>query len=305
MDILITGGSGYIGSYLIEKLIANGHCITSIDLVQPKNNQRIGHARSRFSFVFGNVVNPSSINIDYNKFDAIIPLAAIVGRKQCDVNPLGAREINHRAIEGLIELLNPDQLVIFPQTNMGFLQDESDQPGIFNDNSELQPVSLYAETKILGEEIALRHKKTISLRLSSVFGVSNSMKNHLLLNFMVKEAVEKNNISLYEPKYLRSFVSLNDLSKLIEQFFVKDCSNLIGQKINVSDPRLNITKMDLAARIQQVTGCHISITSGNDPDRRNYIIKSSLLDEFAFEYESSLSTELEILNDYYRSNFQA
>lgn len=301
--ILITGGSGYIGSYLIKKLLAKGHHVTSVDLVKPRDPQLLSDSSSRFIFVPGNVVDPKKIEIDYRRFDVIVPLAAIVGRKQCEIIPTRASEVNHYAIESLINLLRSDQLVIFPQTNMGFLQDQVDKPGVFNDNAELQPVSSYVETKILGEEMALSHGRTISLRLSSVFGVSDSMKDHLLLNFMVKEAVEKNKINLYEPEFLRSFVSLKDLSNLIEQIFLKDYTNLINQKINVSDPRLNITKIDLANQIQKVTGCDISISTGNDPDMRNYIIKSSLLEEFAFEYKSHLDTEIKQLSDYYRSDF--
>jgi nucleoside-diphosphate-sugar epimerase len=303
MNILITGGSGYIGSYLTKKLLAKGHRITSVDLEKPRNSQDLSDGSSRFNFISGDVVHPKNIEIDYRSFDVVIPLAAIVGRKQCELNPTRAYEVNHKAIGNLTELLGPDQLLIFPQTNMGFLHDQVDKPGVFDDNSDIQPVSSYVKTKILGEEMALNHGRAISLRLSSVFGVSVSMKDHLLLNFMVKEAIERNKINLYEPEFLRSFVSLNDLSNLIEQIFLKDSTKLIHQKINVSDPRLNITKFDLANRIQRATGCEVSITTGSDPDMRNYIIKSSLTKEFGFEYESDFESEIKLLSDYYRSEF--
>jgi nucleoside-diphosphate-sugar epimerase len=152
------------------------------------------------------------------------------------------------------------------------------------------------------EETALKHKKCISLRLSSVFGVSNPMKDHLLLNFMVKKAVQENVIELYEPDFFRSFVSLKDLSNLIEAIFSNNHSSLYGQKVNVSDPRLNVTKMQIAKWIQEKTGCEIKETGGSDPDKRNYIINSALLEDFNFSYKSSFPDELIHLIDFFRKS---
>lgn len=302
MKILITGGSGYIGSYLVSELLLHGHCVTSIDIANPllQNTDAVKH--NRFNFIKGDVSFPEKWGIDIKTFDAVIPLAAIVGRKQCEAEPKRALNVNHYAIVSLIDLLDSNQLVVFPQTNMGFIQNSTEQPHVFTDNTQLQPVSWYVETKMRAEQTALKHEKSISLRLSSVFGVSNPMKDHLLLNFMVKEAVQENVIELYEPDFFRSFVSLKDLSNLIEAILSKDNSSLYGQKVNVSDPRLNVTKMQIAKWIQQETDCEIKETGGSDPDKRNYIINSALLDGFNFSYKSSFSDELIYLIEFFRKS---
>jgi nucleoside-diphosphate-sugar epimerase len=145
----------------------------------------------------------------------------------------------------------------------------------------------------------MKHEKSISLRLSSVYGVSHPMKNHLLINFMVKEAVQKHTINLYEPNFYRSFISLNNLSKLITWVLENHNQNIYGQKINVSDPSLNITKLELAKRIQLATDCEIVITDGFDPDLRNYIVKSNFLTESNFKFEDIFNEELEALANHY------
>jgi len=300
MKILVTGGSGYIGNFLVRELLLNGHSVTSIDIADPlfENTGNVGH--EQFNFIKEDVSFPEKWGIDIKTFDAVIPLAAIVGRKQCEADPKRALSVNHSAIVSLIDSLGSNQIVVFPQTNMGFIQDSIEQPHVFTDNTELQPVSWYVETKMRAEQKALKHEKSISLRLSSVFGVSNPMKEHLLLNFMVKKAVQENVIELYEPDFFRSFVSLKDLSNLIEEILSKNHSSLYGQKVNVSDPRLNVTKMEIAKWIQAETGCEIKKVGGSDPDKRNYIIESQLLEDFNFSYRSSLNDELIRLIDFFR-----
>ena len=300
MKILVTGGSGYIGSYLVSELLLNGHSVTSIDISDPLFQKIKNVKHDRFKFIKEDVLFPEKWGVNIKTFDAVIPLAAIVGRKQCEADPKRALSVNHDAIVSLIDSLDSNQIVVFPQTNMGFIQDSTEPPHVFTDNTELEPVSWYVETKMRAEQTALKHEKSISLRLSSVFGVSNPMKDHLLLNFMVKKAVQENVIELYESDFFRSFVSLKDLSNLIEAILSKDHSSLYGKKVNVSDPRLNVTKMEIAKWIQAETGCAIIETGGSDPDKRNYIIKSELLEEFNFSYSSSLPQELIGLIDFFR-----
>lgn len=302
MKILVTGGSGYIGSYLVSELLLNGHYVTSIDIADPVLQNSGDMRHERFNFIKKDVSFPEKWGIDIKTFDAVIPLAAIVGRKQCEADPKRALRVNHSAIVSLIDSLGSNQIVIFPQTNMGFIQNSIEQPHVFTDNTELKSVSWYVETKMRAEQTALKHEKSISLRLSSVFGVSNPMKDHLLLNFMVKKAVQENIIELYEPDFFRSFVSLKDLSNLIEEVLTKNHSSLYGQKVNVSDPRLNVSKMEIAKWIQAGTGCEIKEIGGSDPDKRNYIIESELLDDFNFSYKSDLPHELIRLIDFFRKS---
>lgn len=301
MEILVTGGSGYIGNFVIEQLLSNGHSVTSVDNQSPFECHNSNLNLERFKFIEGDVINPNVLNVNFNKFDVVIPMAAIVGRQQCEKNQQKANQVNAIAIKNLVKLLHPDQLVIFPQTNMGLVQKSTVEPTQFQDNTELKPISWYVETKIQGENEAMRHEKSISLRLSSVYGVSHPMKDHLLLNFMVKEATQKHQINLYEPTFYRSFVSLNNLSKLLISIIENHNHNLYGQKINVSDPALNVTKIELAKRIQMATDCKIIITDGSDPDMRNYIVKSNLLSEINFKFDDSFDDELEILVNYYQS----
>jgi nucleoside-diphosphate-sugar epimerase len=298
MDLLITGGSGFIGSRLIPNLIAKGHSVTSLDLLPPASSS--GLEKKSFKFVNFDLTSKADFPIDISAYDAVIPMAAIVGREQCDVSPVRTVAINQESIKKLVSRLTENQLLIYPQTNMGFSTPTDSETREFDDNSELIPNSLYTETKCIAEEEIFLHPRSVSLRLSSMFGHSPAMKDHLLMHYLIKTAVIEQKLSIFEPMVRRSFMHIDDLTNLIDEI-LNQPSAAIGQKINAFDERLNLTKVELVAVLAEHIDFQIEIIEGRDPDGRNYMIKSTYLEKIGFECTTSLETSIVELRNYYGS----
>src|SRR5207244_589033 len=106
--------------------------------------------------------------------DIVIPLAAVVGAPACERDPLLARSVNVDAVRLLNRLRCPAQLVVYPTTNSGYGTKSGDL--YCTEETPLEPISLYGETKAEAEKLFLDSPNAITLRLATVFGVSPRMR---------------------------------------------------------------------------------------------------------------------------------
>ena len=115
MNILITGGAGYIGSELTEYLLRDGHSVTCYDNLMFEPTSLLRYTNNpNFSFVKGDVRDLKLLKKHTAKADVIIPLAALVGFPVCRDNPRDAKEINHEVNAWIAKSKSNNQLVIYP-----------------------------------------------------------------------------------------------------------------------------------------------------------------------------------------------
>lgn len=118
--ILVTGGAGYLGSVLCEKLLNAGYQVTVVDnLMYGQHSLFPLCTNSVFDFVRGDVRDEGLIGQLVKDADILIPLAAVVGAPACNRDSWLAQSVNLEAIRLLNRLRSPDQLVIFSTTNSG------------------------------------------------------------------------------------------------------------------------------------------------------------------------------------------
>ena len=104
MNILVTGGAGYLGSILVPELLHEGHKVTVLDnfmFNQTSLNQLCIYPN--FEIINGDIRVKDTINPLLHKADIIIPLAAFVGAPLCKRDPIGATSVNHDAIKLMLE----------------------------------------------------------------------------------------------------------------------------------------------------------------------------------------------------------
>ena len=288
MQILVTGGAGYLGSVLCERLLDAGHSVVAVDALMHQTGS-LFHLCSdpRFEFVAGDVRDEGLLRRLVKQADCLIPLAAIVGAPACDRDPGLARSVNLEAVRLLNRLRSPDQLVVLPTTNSGYGTQSGDV--YCTEETPLQPISIYGQTKSEAEAEFLESANAITLRLATVFGMSPRMRLDLLVNSFVHEAVTNRYIIIFEKDFKRNYVHIRDVADCFVHC-IDHADQMVGRPYNVGLDEANISKEELANKIREyVPEFYIHYSEiGSDPDKRNYIVSNQRIREAGFEARRSL-----------------
>jgi len=273
LNILVTGGAGYLGSVIVPLLLDKGYDVTVYDNLM-YNQLTLSDLcyKSNFKFVYGDVRDYKKLNEYVQKADVIIPLAAIVGFPACEKDKQLAEEVNYNQIYDLITNTSKEQTIIFPNTNSGYGTRSS---GICTEDQKLQPISHYGITKCNAEDILLQNGNAIIFRFATVFGVSPRMRLDLLVNEFVYKALTDKYITIFERKAVRNYIHIRDVASVFEWMVVhRDIHR--GEIFNVGLSDANINKQQLAEMIKKYIS-DFAITYSDyyeDPDKRDYIVSN-------------------------------
>ena len=287
--ILITGGAGYIGSMLCTRLLSLGHQVTVIDLLKyDKGSLNHLYFNKNFKLIVDDVRKKSLIKKLVKQNDYIIPLAALVGAPLCEKYKKDAISTNLGTIKTLCEIVTKKNKIIYLTTNSGYGIGEKDK--YCDENSPLNPISLYGRTKCDGEDLVrARTKNHVCFRLATVFGHSYRMRSDLLVNNFVNTTVKKNKLTLFEPHFRRNFIHVRDVVNAIV-FTMKNFNRLKNDVYNLGLSSANISKIMLAKKIQkQYKKLKIKIvTNRKDPDKRDYFVSNRKVEKKGFKASISL-----------------
>lgn len=295
MNILVTGGAGYIGSVLVPNLLSQGHTVTVIDNFMYKQTSLASSIRDvKLSLVFGDVRDESLMKEHLSKADVIIPLAAIVGAPACDNDPIAAQSINKDSILWLLKHLSSQQRILMPTTNSAY--GSGDKNNYCDEDSPLNPLSLYARDKVTVENALLEFPNATSFRLATVFGISPRMRLDLLVNNFVYRAISDGFVILFEGHFKRNYIHVQDVIQAFN-LALNDEKNFKGEIFNVGLSEANISKVDLCREIQSIipSFTYLEAALGKDPDQRNYVVSNQKIENLGFKPTVSLRSGLEEL----------
>lgn len=299
MKILITGGAGYLGSVLCEHLLTAGHQVTVVDNLM-FGQTTLFHlcANSGFNFVRGDVRNEDLIRRLLKDADVIIPLAALVGAPICDRDPWLARQVNFEAVKAINRLRSRSQLIIYPTTNSGYGTKSGDK--FCTEETPLEPISLYGQTKVEAEQEVLSSENAITLRLATVFGLSPRMRLDLLVNHFVHAAVFDGYIVIFEKDFKRNYIHIRDVADCFLHC-IQNSNKMAGRPYNAGLDEANLSKEELALKVKEhVPNFYLHFAAiGSDPDKRNYIVSNQRLLEAGFKAKRTLDDGItELLKGY-------
>lgn len=295
MNILVTGGAGYIGSLLVPNLLSQGHFVTVIDNFMYRQTSLASSIRDeKLTLIFGDVRDESLMKIHLAKADVIIPLAAIVGAPACDSDPIAAQSINKDSILWLLKQLSPNQRIIMPTTNSAY--GSGDQNNYCDENSPLNPLSLYARDKVTVEKALMDLPNATSFRLATVFGISPRMRLDLLVNNFAYRAITDGFVIVFEGHFKRNYIHVLDVIQAFN-LGLNNEKNFKGEVFNVGLSEANISKIDLCREIQSLipTFTYLEAALGKDPDQRNYVVSNQKIENLGFKPIVSLRNGLEEL----------
>ena len=291
MNVLVTGGAGYIGSVLVSKLLSRGLNVTVLDNLM-YNQTSLNHVchNKNFRFYRGDVRVKGDILPILKQADAIIPLAALVGAPLCDRDPINATTTNKDAIFMMMDYISKDQLVIMPTTNSAYGSGDN-----CTEESELKPISRYAIDKVEVEKRLMDHTNATSLRLATVFGMSPRMRTDLLVNDMTYRAVKDNFVVLFESHFKRNYIHVLDVVDAFNWSLYN--SDMRGQIYNVGLSSANVSKRELCETIKKYIPRFeiIDAPIGADKDQRNYIVSNAKIEALGFKPKHSLDDGIQEL----------
>ena len=152
VEVLITGGAGYLGSTLSEELLNRGYKVTALDNLMYKQTSLLHLCSNKnFNFIQQDVTDLDLLKKTIMDYDVIIPLAAIVGAPACDADKDLSTKINFEQIKCIVDNLCENQKLIMPNTNSQY----GSSTDIITEKSPFNPLSHYAKTKCDAEDYIL------------------------------------------------------------------------------------------------------------------------------------------------------
>ncbi|MFH1982545.1 MAG: NAD(P)-dependent oxidoreductase [Pseudomonadota bacterium] len=282
MNVLVTGGAGYIGAILVPDLLAAGHRVVVIDNFMFAQTSLLDCCHDdRLQIVRGDVRDASLLKKHLSGADCIIPLACLVGAPLCRQEPHTAKAVNHDAIAELLAHRSREQIILFPTTNSGYGIGESD---IFcTEETPLNPISLYGRLKVDIEKQLLDAGGVITFRLATVFGISPRMRLDLLVNDFTYRAVTDRFIILFEAHFKRNYIHVRDVSRVFLHGMAH-FEDMRDRPYNVGLSDANLSKWELCEAIAgEVPDFYFEEASiGEDPDKRNYIVSNERIEATGF-----------------------
>jgi len=266
MKILVTGGSGYIGSILVPRLLNGNNKVVLFDNFSFGIRSILHFAyQKELSIVEGDIRNIALLKTAMKNVDLIIHLAAIVGYPACAIDPHKAKTINVDGSKNVINNLSKGQKVIFASTGSTYGKVD----GICDENTPIAPLTLYGSTKAEAEKLFL-NIGGVALRFATVFGLSPRLRLDLLINDFIYQALHNKQIVLFESSFRRTFLHVLDAVRSIE-FAIDNYEKMAGEAFNIGDESMNYTKKEVALLIKEKLNYYLHEAEiGADLDKRDY-----------------------------------
>ena len=300
--IILCGGSGYIGTKLTQILIdKTDYELVIIDRLDFKLNSEFKqkyYDLDRVTFHQKDIRDLTFMKNILQSNDYVVNLAALVGEPLCKIKPEEAVEVNFEAAKNLAELCKEKNIKKFIQlstcSNYGQAKEMVDEDG------ELFPTSLYAETKVNLEKYLIKNiPNATTLRCATAYGLSvGRMRFDLLVSDFIKEAWLEKQINVFMPEVHRPIVHVSDISNAI--LLCIDHEGTLSRVYNVGSSIQNYTKRQIAEKVANRLNVPLNIVE--KIDKRDYIvnfdrIKNELNFSTKFLAEDGIEEMVKILED--------
>ncbi len=248
MNILITGGAGYIGTelvYLLEKEKSINEIVVYDNLCRKNFNLFIGKSKlpsKKVRLVIGDLLDSRKLKTEVEKTDVVFHLAAKVTTPFADRNPHEFDQTNNWGTAELTYLIENSNVSKFIYLSSVSVYGASDKE--LDINSFPNPKTFYGISKWNGEKHVQRLQNpkidTYILRLGNVYGYSKSMRFDSVINKFMFEANFKNHIRIHgDGNQMRSFIHIDKVSSLLKNLlfseFKPDTYNLVEKNYSINE----------------------------------------------------------------------
>ncbi len=273
MKILVTGGCGYKGSYLIPLLLEAGHQIISVD------TQWFGNYLKKHKNLENLKLDIRDVKqIPLKGVNAIIHLANIANDPAVELNPTLSWEVNVLAGQQLIDRAQRNGVSQFIFASSGSVYGVKEESNVTED-LELIPISVYNKTKMIAERVFISYQdkmKIHCIRPATVCGFSPRMRLDVSVNMFTYQALKNGKMTVFGGNQTRPNIHIKDISNVYKHFI--DNPDIPSGFYNAGFE--NISIKDIAEMVSEVIPSEIEVTASNDP--RSYRQDSTKLLDTGF-----------------------
>jgi len=289
--VLLVGGAGYIGSILARRLLETGVKVRMLDRLvygYAAIEEILQHPN--FELIVGDCRNIQTVVGAVQGASAIVHLAAIVGDPACDVDRQTALETNYAATRMLIEVAKGHRIRRFLFASSCSVYGATD--AVADERSPVQPLSLYAQTKVDSEQALLAARsdsfQPTILRFATIFGYSPRPRFDLVVNLLTARAHQEGVITIFNGNQWRPFLHVEDAAQSILHLMRAPLGLVGGQVFNVGSPNMNYTLTQVAEKIREEFP-ELRVEHVENSDRRDYRVSfQKIRSQTGFESKRSL-----------------
>lgn len=304
MRILVTGGAGFLGSHLCERLLTQGHDVICLDNLQTSSKNNIRHLLGNpyFEFLLHDIVEPIRLEVDQ-----IYNLACPASPIHYQTNPIATIKSNVMGAINLLGMAQRNKAMVFQASTSEVYGDPLVHPQKESYWGNVNPIgirSCYDEGKRVAETLFFDYHRANGVdirvvRIFNTYGPRMSLNDGRVVSNFILQALKGNDITIFgDGQQTRSFCFVDDL---IDGFIaMMDQTQEIGP-VNLGNPN-EITVRELAEQIITLTGSKSQIIfqplPQDDPTRRNpdiSLAKAAL----GFSPQTSLTSGLKKTINYF------
>ena len=247
MKVLVTGGSGFIGSHVVDKLKSKGVNVRVYDTVMPT-------FRKNIEYYQGSILDKTTISFALSGVDAIMHLAAVADVKDVFNDPYYAEAINTRGTINVLEAARKSKVkrVIYGSTTWVYSEVEENE---VDESAPLHaPIHLYTATKLAGEYYCQTYSKLYGLEVTILrFGIPYGprARDEAVIPIFVRKALNGQPLAIAgDGSQFRKFIYVEDLA----EGNVAALQSIAKNKIYNLDGKERITIKQIAETIQKILG---------------------------------------------------
>jgi nucleoside-diphosphate-sugar epimerase len=273
MRVLVTGGSGYVGSKLIPKMIKIGHEVTVFDLMIYGENVLDNH--KNLKKIKGDIRNNNLLKKIIPGHEAVMHLACISNDPSFELNPSLGKSINYDAFEPLVKISRDSKVNRFIYASSSSVYGIKKEKNVTED-MKLEPLTDYSKFKAECEKILNKYKSedfiTTTIRPSTVCGYSRRQRLDLVVNILANNAFHNREIKVFGGDQLRPNIHIDDMVDSYLAILDAHPQIINGEIFNVGFKNQSVN--ELALDVREVIGKDVKITNIESNDNRSYHVSS-------------------------------
>ncbi len=281
--ILVTGSEGYIGTIMVEMLLNKGYKVTGLDTCFFEKGNLNNVQIKTYNLIKKDIRDIIEKDLEDEKFDAIIHLAALSNDPLGMLNEELTFDINYHASVNLAKIAKRLGIKRFIFSSSCSLYGDGNGK-ILDEQSLSNPQTAYGKSKILAEndisKLADENFSPTFMRNATAFGFSPRMRFDIVVNNLTGYACVDNEIKILgDGKPWRPLVHVKDICKAFLNVLESPIEKIHNQAFNVGNNNENYQIKAIAGHVKKYFNCKISIAKKDAGDTRNYNVSFDKIED--------------------------